>query len=296
MWIDERWLNTILTGKVGDKIINCYDETISQDNLKRWSKKKIILCPACNKPYEYCCGRIMIPYFRHMDKADCNEKYQEPETLEHILGKRDLFEWIKQNLNIQNAVLEGWIPETKQRPDIIFEYKSKIYVIEYQCSPIASEYFERHELYQAAGIHDIWICGTEKYIGEGKMLNTLENACGTYYDYKTRMIYHADNMLERKFKYFVDAFDKLDFEKCKSFFKYNKKSFHLMLNSYDYLDCCNNYIKIKNSSVSYKKTDNFSSLIQQYHKFSTAINKYEYIGNKSFARCYLLDKARPILY
>ena len=69
-----------------------------------------------------------------------------------------------------------------------------------------------------------------------------------------------------------------------------------MLNSYDYLDCCNNYIKIKNSSVSYKKTDNFSSLNQQYCKFSTAINKYEYIGNKSFARCYLLDKTRPILY
>ena len=59
--------------------------------------------------------------------------------------------------------LEGWLPETHQRPDIMFRCNNEQYVLEFQCSPISSEYLERHELYQAANIHDIWILGTEKY-------------------------------------------------------------------------------------------------------------------------------------
>ena len=99
-----------------------------------------------------------------MDKAECEDKYSESETEEHINGKKDLYEWIKKQTGVTNAVLEGWIPETKQRPDIMFNYNNQKYVIEYQCSPIATEYIERHELYKAVGITDIWICGTEKYL------------------------------------------------------------------------------------------------------------------------------------
>lgn len=70
----------MLTGKIGNEIINCYDGTRSKEQLKNWAKKKIILCPACNKPYEYCHGRVKIPYFRHMDKAKCEDKYSESKT------------------------------------------------------------------------------------------------------------------------------------------------------------------------------------------------------------------------
>ena len=91
--------------------------------LKKWSKKKILLCPVCGKPYEYCHGEVKTPYFRHMDKAECEDKYSESETEEHLNGKRDLYEWIKKQNGVENAVLEGWIPETKQRPDIMFNYK-----------------------------------------------------------------------------------------------------------------------------------------------------------------------------
>lgn len=153
----------ILTCKLGNEIINCYDGTHNKEQLKKWASKKILLCPACGKPYEYCHGEVKTPYFRHMDKNECEDKYSESETEEHLNGKRDLFEWIKKQNGVTNAVLEGWIPETKQRPDIIFEYNGKKYVIEYQCSPIATEYVERHDLYKASGIIDIWILGTEKY-------------------------------------------------------------------------------------------------------------------------------------
>ena len=59
---------------------------------------------------------------------------------------------IKVQDGVSNAVLEGWIPETKQRPDILFEYNGRKYVIEYECFPIASEYYDRHDLYRAAGL------------------------------------------------------------------------------------------------------------------------------------------------
>ena len=183
----------ILTCKLRNEIINCYNGTHDKEQLKKWASKKILLCPVCDKPYEYCHGKVKTPYFRHMDKAECEDKYSESETEEHLNGKRDLFEWIKKQNGVTNAVLEGWIPETKQRPDIMFEYGDKKYVIEYQCSPIATEYVERHDLYNASGIIDIWICGTSKYMKENMRLKELEkNSCG-YYASDTKLFYFQNS-------------------------------------------------------------------------------------------------------
>lgn len=178
----------LLTGLLRNEIINCYDGTHTRDELKKWCKKRIILCPACGNPYEYCHGKIKIPYFRHADKTMCQDKYGEPETEEHLIGKRDLFIWIKAQDDVTDAVLEGWIPETKQRPDIMFKYHNKLYVIEYQCSPISSEWIERHDLYQAAGIHDIWICGTEKYLKDNMREKFLQNKAFGFYDSKNHIL------------------------------------------------------------------------------------------------------------
>lgn len=183
----------ILTCKLGNEIINCYDGTHNKEQLKKWASKKILLCPVCGKPYEYCHGEVKTPYFRHMDKNVCEDKYSESETEEHIKGKRDLYEWIKKQIGVTNAVLEGWIPETKQRPDIIFEHKGKKYVIEYQCSPIASEYVERHELYKASGIIDIWILGTEKYLHPKMRKKYIQNYSYGFYSYKNKNLFPIRN-------------------------------------------------------------------------------------------------------
>jgi competence CoiA-like predicted nuclease len=155
------------TCKVGENIINCFDGTYDKFQLKKWSDKNILICPDCNKPYEYCHGQIIPPYFRHKEKnKECEGIYSEPETKEHIEGKLILYNWLfgfQEQGIIQNLKLEGYIPETKQRPDIYFECNSKKFVVEFQCSPIATEYLERHELYQLANVNDIWILGTQKY-------------------------------------------------------------------------------------------------------------------------------------
>ena len=176
----------ILTCKLGNEIINCYDGTHDKEQLKKWASKKILLCPVCGKLYEYCHGKVKTPYFRHMDKNECEDRFSESETEEHLNGKRDLFEWIKKQNGVTNAVLEGWIPETKQRPDIMFEYGDKKYVIEYQCSPIATEYVERHDLYKAVGIIDIWILGTEKYLELGMREKYIEQYSVGFYNYKLK--------------------------------------------------------------------------------------------------------------
>lgn len=152
----------MLTAKIGDSIINCIDGKYDRYRLKQWSNKGILKCPVCDDDYEYCHGEIVSPYFRHKGK-ECEGYYGEPETEEHRKGKEILFNWIRQQDGVENCKLEAWIPETKQRPDIYFEYNNKRYVIEFQCTPIASEYLIRKELYKLAGINDIWILGTEKY-------------------------------------------------------------------------------------------------------------------------------------
>lgn len=183
----------ILTCKLGNEIINCYDGTHNKEQLKKWASKKILLCPACGKPYEYCHGRIKTPYFRHMDKTECDAFFSEPETDEHLNGKIDLFNWIKKQNGVSNVVLEGWLPATKQRPDIMFEYFGKQYVIEYQCTPIASEYVERHELYLAANITDIWIAGYEKYHKENSRHKYIEDYIQGYYNPSTKIFTVSDN-------------------------------------------------------------------------------------------------------
>lgn len=152
----------MLTAKVGDSIINCFDGTYDRYRLKQWSNKGILKCPVCDGDYEYCHGEVISPYFRHIGK-ECNGYYSETETDEHRNGKLLIYNWIKDQKGVLNCKLESWVPETKQRPDIYFEYNGKKFVIEYQCTPIASEFLIRRELYKLAGITDIWILGVEKY-------------------------------------------------------------------------------------------------------------------------------------
>ena len=182
----------MLTAKIGNNIINCFDNKYSKEELKMWAKKNIIYCPICGKAYEYCHGLINTPYFRHKDKSECEYLYSEPETEEHVKGKIALYNWIRKQKGVNNVVLEGWLSETKQRPDIMFEYCNQKWVIEFQCNPIATEQIERHKLYEAGNIKDIWICGKEKY-GTGK--KHMEKIMVGMFDYEQNMFFEINDLL-----------------------------------------------------------------------------------------------------
>lgn len=237
-----------------------------------WSKKGILICPACGKPYEFCHWKIVDAYLRHKDKSEC-DKYSEPETEEHLRGKIDLYEWIKKQDGVTDAVLEGWLPETKQRPDIMFKFHGDQCVIEYQCSPIATEYIERHELYKAAGIRDVWICGTEKYIGCNKQMNYLESVCRTYYDPTVKSL---SVLRDLSFNFFIKLreLQHRRTNSCKSPTLLYHKAFRMMKNKYDYVSGYKNFIQIKDQRVSY--------------------NNCSYLRNHSFASFYNLNNIRLV--
>lgn len=272
----------MLTCLLNNQKINCFEDRYSKEELKNWSKKMLLLCPVCGKPYEYCHGKIKTPYFRHMYKAVCESKYSEPETEEHLMGKRELYAWLKKQDGVTECTLEGWIPSTKQRPDMMFYYYGKLCVLEYQCSPISSEYYERHELYQAAGIKDIWICGVQKYLqyyhteGGIKKLNILEKESGIYYDTLNKCIYYIDKTLTEK-----------QFNKIRN----SKTKYHLMVNPYDYRPGLKNYFKVKNLLISYN-TEYYYPSGRPSNKYPFPVAKQHFNKNISLAKCMALESLK----
>lgn len=195
----------MITCLVGNSVVNCFDRKYDKHKLKEWSDKRLLKCPDCGNAYEYCHGEIVLPYFRHKDKSKlCDGIYSEPETQEHIQGKVKLYELLKKQNGVENLKLEAYIPETKQRPDIYFEYYGKRYVIEYQCTPIASEYLKRKELYRLANINDIWILGCDKY---DLYIDESDNGSSVSH---SRFYKHIEDGVDL---YFKPALDKFIFKK-----------------------------------------------------------------------------------
>lgn len=147
---------------VGNKSINSFD--YEEIKLREWSNKGILKCPECEEKVIYCNGDYKIPYFKHEVGSECSgNSYYEPMTEEHVDGIKTLYNRLKEIEGVQNLEVEKYIKNTKQRPDIYFEYKGNRYCIEYQCSPISTQYNKRHELYQLEGINDIWILGFDNF-------------------------------------------------------------------------------------------------------------------------------------
>lgn len=160
--------------RVGKKIINIFDET--EETFRKWSKEGKLRCihEGCKTPImRYANGDYKMPYFSHVDNSGCDfseddygresGKYNAGTKREHSLGQYKLAGWIRKIKGVTDLQLEKVIEETNQRADIYFKYNNEEYVIEYQCTPQATKYNERHELYRLNKINDIWIFGTKKY-------------------------------------------------------------------------------------------------------------------------------------
>lgn len=196
----------ILSCKVGETIINTIE--YSDEQIRKWSNKGILKCPVCDSKMIYRNGEIKIAHFAHEKDSDCEDIYSEPESEEHLNGKKILYEWLKQQEGVENLKLEAWIPETKQRPDLYFEINKKRYVIEFQCTPIATEYIQRHRLYELAGITDIWVLGINKYnieisdnyVFHETRLKAIEKYNYCYLDVNKEVFILTKNNVSEKFK------------------------------------------------------------------------------------------------
>ncbi|WP_180954277.1 competence protein CoiA [Bacillus sp. M6-12] len=124
-------------------------------------RKGNFFCPCCNGGLILKAGSIKIPHFAHKSNHGCNAS-SEPESLYHLLGKRKLFNWLLSR-GIY-AELECYLPEIRQRADILAIIGDIKYAIEFQCSSISQAEFEkRTNSYRSAGIFPVWLL-SEKWL------------------------------------------------------------------------------------------------------------------------------------
>ncbi|MFS0918078.1 competence protein CoiA [Brevibacillus sp. 179-C 1.1 NHS] len=132
----------------------------SKELLRTWSGTKLF-CQHCGTPVYYRHGQWVTPHFAHVVKSHCDSG--EPETPEHLEGKRLLKTWIEYLYPFNVTKQEFYLDEIKQRADIltIFPDGHKL-SIEYQCSPISENALrKRIEGYEKANIYQVWIFGEE---------------------------------------------------------------------------------------------------------------------------------------
>lgn len=133
-------------------------EGYSEELLRSWSKVKL-RCQWCGAPVFYRHGSQVSPHFAHLARREC--EFWEPETIEHIEGKRLLKAWIEQIYPFNVTKQEYYLDEIGQRADVmtIFPDGHRL-CIEYQCSPISDKDLRtRIEGYEKMNISQVWIMG-----------------------------------------------------------------------------------------------------------------------------------------
>jgi len=118
----------------------------------------LFYCPTCNKRVIMKAGFKMIAHFAHHSRAACPAG-EAGEGIYHEKGKLILYQWLKkQAISVQ---LEFYLPEIRQRPDLLVRIGKKKIAVEYQCASIpANEVVKRTAGYQSAGITPIWVLGS----------------------------------------------------------------------------------------------------------------------------------------
>lgn len=139
-----------------------YSFEAKEDLIRDLSQSNLLICPDCRERVIYRSGTKR-PHYAHYRECSNPNPYSEPETPTHRNGKVNLYWWLKKLYPKSTVELEYYIPETKQRSDIIVIHPDGArWAFEFQCSKIPGyAWKERHGLYQQANVMDIWILNRE---------------------------------------------------------------------------------------------------------------------------------------
>ncbi len=140
---------------------------------RQLEKSAAYSCPSCHRAVYLKTGPVTRPHFAHFQKEAC-DVFSEGETEEHLEGKLQLREWLeRQKVTVE---MEAYLPELKQRPDLLVHLGEQKLAIEFQCSSIPiAKVVERTQGYLMAGYQVVWILG-EKFRYERK-LTAFQKAC-----------------------------------------------------------------------------------------------------------------------
>lgn len=126
---------------------------------RKLNKEESYYCPSCKNKVHVKIGKVLRPHFAHYQKENC-AVFSEGETKEHLTGKMKLADYFKRiGYEVQ---IEAYLPELKQRPDLLIVKKDKKIAIEFQCSSITiKKIIERSKGYFNAEYEVIWILGNQ---------------------------------------------------------------------------------------------------------------------------------------
>lgn len=120
-------------------------------------KQRNYVCPGCQNPVTVKKGRLKQAHFAHTSLQKC-QALAEGESAVHLLGKLamvDFFEGIG-----GRVVLEPWLPEIQQRPDLLVTFDNRQVAIEFQCAPISAERVQRRTAgFAKLGLDVVWVLG-----------------------------------------------------------------------------------------------------------------------------------------
>jgi competence protein CoiA len=124
-------------------------------------EKEKFYCPQCHDSLLLKVGTQKIPHFAHTHHSNCPGS-SEAESSMHLKGKSDLFLWFKQRG--WETTLEHYVPDIRQKADILVSKNGHPFAIEYQCSVIPISLLkERTKGYYSQGITPVWILGGLPY-------------------------------------------------------------------------------------------------------------------------------------
>ncbi|MEK4384890.1 competence protein CoiA family protein [Solibacillus sp. FSL W7-1464] len=216
--------------------------------LQRLKKQQSFYCPQCKERLLLKAGQIKIPHFAHQKNSDCDSLFSEGESAAHLLGKQHLFQLFT-NLQV-SPVLEPFLPQLQQRPDLLITVKDLQYAIEFQCSPIVPSSFQQRTTgYLNANITPVWILHTpEKFKLTGIAKISINHTNGQFiqqykkqkflitYDVESKTFYYISNLIHlHKLQYFA-VVKSLPLSQQRFPFlipdKVSKPQFHLLLKKY----------------------------------------------------------------
>ncbi|MCD8500830.1 MAG: hypothetical protein LRY71_03050 [Bacillaceae bacterium] len=140
-------------------------QTQNKEYILTLLKGQTFYCPVCKGEVIAKLGDKQIWHFAHRKLLKCDALF-EPETPHHLKGKRQLFQCLRKNINVQ---LEKYLPDIKQRPDLLLLTGKHKIGVEYQCSPIPMQLFnKRTNNYINHGYKPIWILGSNLFKRKSK--------------------------------------------------------------------------------------------------------------------------------
>lgn len=133
---------------------------LSKERIIQLKRTGMFFCPSCKEKVIIRVGDKRIAHFAHQRKSQCVLSAGEGEY--HEQGKLDLYYWLKkQGYYVE---LETYLPQIKQRPDLLLFHNNKKVAIEYQCATIPiKQFISRTAGYKKLDITPLWILGGNRF-------------------------------------------------------------------------------------------------------------------------------------